>query len=320
MNSSKIALITGITGQDGSLLAELLLEKGYKEVHGLVRRTSSYNTQNIDRIKERLCLHYGDLENEHHLCSLIYEIQPDELYNLAAQSDVGISFEIPEYTGNVTGLGVTRLLEAVRKFSPKSKIYQASTSELYGNAPPPQNEETPMIPRNPYAIAKLYAHQMCQLYREAYGLHIACGILFNHESPRRGINFVTRKITKAACEIAAGRQKELFLGNLDAKRDWGYAPDYVYAMWLMLQQEQPADFVIGTGEVHTVGEFCDEAFSLVGLNWRDYVKIDERYYRATETNYLLANPSKAEKELNWRSTTSFKQLVSGMIDADRKGC
>ena len=255
----KKALITGITGQDGSYLSELLLEKGY-EVHGLIRRTSSHYFTNIRHIQDKLQLHYGDLENEHHLCSLMSEIQPDEVYNLAAQSDVGISFETPEYTGNITGLGVCRLLEAVKDFSKNARYYQASTSELFGSTSPPQNEESCMMPASPYAAAKLYAHHMTRIYREGYGMFACCGILFNHESPRRGPNFVTRKIAMAVGEIKRGERKKVTLGNLESKRDWGYAPDYVRAMWMMLQQDKPEDYVIGTGELHSVKGFRGGGF------------------------------------------------------------
>jgi len=316
---SRVAFITGIDGMDGSYLSELLLERGY-EVHGMVRRTALYpeSLRNIKHIRDKLHLHFGDLQNENHISALIYEIKPDEIYNLASQSDVRVSFDIPEYTGDVTGLGVTRLLEAVRKFSPRSKLYQASSSEMFGTSAPPQNENGPFRPRNPYAAAKLYAHHMCQIYRDAYSLFIACGILFNHESPRRGENFVTRKIVKAACEIARGERKELFLGNLEAKRDWGYAPDYVKAMWMMLQQEKPDDFVIGTGEVHTVKEFVEEAFRFVGLDWEKYVKADPNLYRPTETFYLHADTRKAEAELGWRPTVRFKELVKIMVEAEMR--
>lgn len=312
------SLITGITGQDGSYLAELLLEKDY-EVHGMVRRISSHpkSLKNIEHIKHEISLHFGDLENEHHLCSLVHKLKPEEIYNLASQSDVKVSFDIPEYTGDVTGLGTTRLLEAVRQFSPKSKVYQASSSEMFGTSAPPQNENGPFRPQNPYAAAKLYSHHMCRIYREGYGLFIACGILFNHESPRRGINFVTRKITMVANEIAVGNQQFLYLGNLDAKRDWGYAPDYVNAMWLMLQRDRADDFVIGTGEVHTVREFVEEAFSLVGLNWEDYVRVDPALYRPAETVYLHADIRKAEAELGWKPSVTFKELVRIMMDADK---
>ncbi len=312
---SKTALITGISGQDGSYLAELLLSKGYT-VHGLVRRSSSHRLTNIEHILDRITLHYGDLETEHHVCDLIHDLQPDELYNLAAQSDVGISFQCPEYTGDVTGLGVTRLLEAVRTFSPRTRVYQASTSELFGNAPPPQCEATPMIPVSPYAAAKLYAHHMAGIYRQAYGLYVSCGILFNHESPRRGPNFVTRKITMAAANILAGRQSVLELGNLDAKRDWGYAPDYVEAMWLMLQQERPDDFVIGTGEAHTVLDFVVAAFDMVGLAWKKYVRVNPQFVRPVDVNYLCADIGKAKSFLGWQPRTSLGELVRIMVEAD----
>ena len=294
------------------------MSKGY-EVHGMIRRTALYpeSLKNIEHVRDKLVLHFGDMSTEHHLCSLVHEIQPDEIYNLASQSDVRVSFDIPEYTGDATGLGVTRLLEAVRRFSPNSKFYQASSSEMFGNSAPPQNENGPFRPRNPYAAAKLYAHHMCSIYREAYGLFVACGILFNHESPRRGKNFVTRKITSAVHEIATGRRTELFLGNLEAKRDWGHAPDYVEAMWLMLQQDTPDDFVIGTGEVHTVQEFVEEAFRLVNLDWRDYVKIDSALYRPAETVYLHADARKAEAELGWKPTVTFHELIRIMLEAEQ---
>lgn len=314
---AKTAFITGITGQDGSYLAELLLGKGY-EVHGLVRRISSYDTHNIDHLRERINLHYGDLTNECHLCGIINEIKPCEVYNLASQSDVKVSFDCPEYTGEVTALGVTRVLEAISKFSPESKLYQAGTSEMFGDSPPPQSEDTPFRPKNPYGAAKYYGHCMAKIYREAYGLFVANGILFNHESPRRGTDFVTRKITKAANSIAEGKQKELLLGNLDAKRDWGYAPDYVKAMWMMLQESEPDDYVIGTGETHTVREFLKEAFNCVGLRWEDFVKTDPRFYRPVEINHLLANPAKAQKKLGWVASVSFKELVKLMMDADKE--
>jgi GDPmannose 4,6-dehydratase len=309
----KKAFITGITGQDGSYLAELLLEKGY-EVHGLVRRMSSHYFVNINLIQTRLQLHYGDLENEHHLCSLINEIQPDEVYNLASQSDVGISFEIPEYTGNITGLGACRLLEAVKDFGKKVRYYQASTSELYGSTPPPQNEESCMRPTNPYASAKLFAHNMTRIYRDGHGMFACCGILFNHESPRRGPNFVTRKIAIAVGEIKRGERKKLILGNLDAMRDWGYAPDYVQAIWLILQQDKPEDFVIGTGEVHSVREFAEEAFKRAGLDWKDYVETDPRFMRPMETNAFRADITKAKTILGWQPTVKFKKLVEIMVD------
>lgn len=311
----KKALITGITGQDGSYLAELLLEKGY-EVHGLIRRTSSHYFMNIDHIQNKLQLHYGDLENEHHICSMVNEIQPDEVYNLAAQSDVGISFETPEYTGNITGLGVCRLLEAVKDFAKNARYYQASTSELFGSTPPPQNEESCMMPASPYAAAKLYAHHMTRIYRQAYGMYACSGILFNHESPRRGPNFVTRKIAIAVGKIKRGEQKKIVLGNLDAMRDWGYAPDYVQAMWLMLQQDKPDDYVIGTGEVHSVREFAEEAFKHAGLDSKDYVETDPQFVRPLETNAFRADITKAKTKLKWEPTVTFKKLVEIMVDHD----
>jgi GDPmannose 4,6-dehydratase len=310
---AKKAIITGITGQDGSYLSELLLEKGY-EVHGIVRRTSGHYFQNIVHIQNKLNLHYSDLENEHHLCSLLHKIQPDEVYNLAAQSDVGVSFEMPEYTGNITGVGTCRVLEAIRNFSPKSRYYQASTSELFGSTPPPQNENSSMNPASPYAAAKLYAHHMTRIYREGYGLFTCCGILFNHESPRRGPNFVTRKIAIAVAEIKRGEREKLILGNLDAQRDWGYAPDYVKAMWMMLQQEKPEDYVIGTGEVHSVREFAEEAFNDIGLDWKKYVDTDSKFLRPVETNAFRADPQKAKIKLGWEAKVKFKELVKIMID------
>jgi GDPmannose 4,6-dehydratase len=311
----KKALITGITGQDGSYLAELLLEKGY-EVHGLLRRTSAHRYVNIENIQNKLNLHFGDLENEHHLCSIIHEIQPDEIYNLAAQSDVGVSFSTPEYTGNITGLGVCRILEAVKSFAKNARYYQASTSELFGSTPPPQNEDSCMMPASPYAAAKLYAHHMTRIYRQAYGLFTCCGILFNHESPRRGPNFVTRKIAIAVGQIKRGEREKLVLGNLDAKRDWGYAPDYVRAMWMMLQQDKPEDYVIGTGGVHSVGEFAEAAFKHVGLNWKDYVETDSQYVRPLETNAFRADNSKAKLKLGWEPKIKFKDLVKIMVESE----
>lgn len=309
----KKALISGITGQDGSYLAEFLLEKGY-EVHGLMRRTSSHNFTNIHHIQDKLSIHYGDLENEHHLCSLVYKIQPDEVYNLAAQSDVGISFDTPEYTGNITALGACRLLGAVKDFAKNARYYQASTSELFGSTPPPQDEESDMTPASPYAAAKLYAHHMTRIYRQAYGLFACCGILFNHESPRRGPNFVTRKIAISVGEIKRGQRKKLVLGNLDAMRDWGYAPDYVRAMWMMLQQDKPEDYVIGTGEVHSVKEFAEAAFNHVGLDWKDYVETNPVFVRPLETNAFCANITKAKTKLGWKQTVTFKELVNIMVD------
>jgi GDPmannose 4,6-dehydratase len=319
----KKALLTGITGQDGSYLAELLLSKGY-EVHGVMRRASTFNTRRIDHIyhdphngnKFHLHLHYGDISVGETLLNIIYNIHPDEIYHLAAQSHVRVSFDMPEYTGDVTGLGTIRILEAVRKAQSDARFYQASSSEMFGSAKPPQDEETPFEPRSPYAAAKVYAYWITRNYREAYNLFACNGILFNHESPRRGETFVTRKITRALAAIQAGQQKHLYLGNLDAKRDWGYAPEYVEAMWLMLQQEKVMDFVIGTGESHTVREFLDEAFGYVGLKWEEYVRIDERYFRPTEVDYLMADPSKAKRELNWTAKIKFHELVRIMVDAD----
>ena len=316
------AFITGITGQDGSYLAELLLSKGY-EVHGLIRRASTFNTARIDhlymdphRAGARLFLYYGDLSDGSQLTNLMYAIQPDEIYHLGAQSHVRVSFDMPEYTGDVTGLGTTRILEVLRRSGVKARFYQASSSEMFGAAPPPQSERTPFQPRSPYAVAKVYAYWMTVNYREGYGLFASNGILFNHESPRRGQTFVTRKITRAIAEILAKRQQYLYLGNLKAKRDWGYAPEYVEAMWLMLQQEKPNDYIIGTGETHSVEEFLKEAFDYAGLDWKEHVKIDERYFRPTETENLVADPSKARKELGWNPKITFKELVRIMVDAD----
>ena len=317
------ALITGITGQDGSYLAELLLDKGY-DVHGLIRRASTFNTRRIDHIYRdphnghdvKMYLHYGDLANTGNLVDLIYSVQPDEIYHLAAQSHVRVSFDLPEYTGDVTGLGTMRILEAIRKSGQKTRFYQASSSEMFGAAKPPQHENTPFEPRSPYAAAKIYAYWVTRNYREGYGLFASNGILFNHESPRRGETFVTRKITRALAAILAGKQDTLYLGNLDAKRDWGYAPDYVAAMWKMLQHDEPGDFVIGTGEAHSVREFLDEAFGYVNLDWQDYVKIDPRYFRPTEVDYLLSDYSKARKVFQWEPRVFFKDLVRIMVDAD----
>ena len=319
----KKALITGITGQDGSYLAELLLHKGY-EVHGIIRRASTFNTHRIDHIYRdphngeavKLYLHYGDIAVAETLQHIIYEIKPDEIYHLAAQSHVRVSFDMPEYTGDVTGLGATRILEAVRKSAGNSRFYQASSSEMFGGANPPQSETTKLEPRSPYAAAKVYAYWIAKNYREAYSLFACNGILFNHESPRRGETFVTRKITRAVAAIKAGRQKQLFLGNLDAKRDWGYAPEYVEAMWLMMQQDQSDDYVIGTGETHSVREFLEEAFGYVGLNYEDFVRIDERYFRPTEVDVLLSDPSKAREKLGWQPRVRFSELVRIMMDAD----
>ncbi|HNY93130.1 MAG TPA: GDP-mannose 4,6-dehydratase [Flexilinea sp.] len=320
----KKALITGITGQDGSYLAEFLLEKGY-EVHGIVRRASTFNTRRIDHLYNLsqaaedpipLFLHYGDMSASESLLDIIYNVSPDEIYNLAAQSQVRVSFDMPEYTGDTTGLGTIRILEAMRKTNSKARFYQASTSELYGKATPPQNEETPFEPQSPYAAAKLYAYWITRNYRDGYGMFACNGILFNHESPRRGETFVTRKITRAVAMIMAGLQRSLYLGNLDSKRDWGYAPEYVEAMWKILQQDKADDFVLGTGEAHTVREFLDEAFGYVGLDWNQYVKIDSRYFRPTEVDYLLADASKAKRVLNWEPNIKFHELVRIMVDAD----
>ena len=319
----KKALITGITGQDGSYLAEFLLSKGY-EVHGILRRASSFNTRRLDHIYRdphngdavRLYLHYGDIGSSGNLSDSIRQVGPDEIYHLAAQSHVRVSFDLPDYTGDVTGLSTVRILEAMRRTGSKARFYQASSSEMFGAAPPPQSETTPFQPQSPYAAAKLYAYWVTRNYRDAYGLFACNGILFNHESPRRGETFVTRKITRALAQIVAGKQKHLYLGNLDAKRDWGYAPDYVEAMWLMLQQEDPHDFVIGTGEAHSVREFLDEAFGYVGLDWQEYVRIDPRYYRPTEVDYLLADASQARQTLDWQPRVRFAELVRIMVDAD----
>jgi len=322
----KKALITGITGQDGSYLAEFLLVKGY-EVHGIIRRASTFNTARIDHLYKdphvngvKLFLHYGDLTDSTNLIKLLYRIRPDEIYNLAAQSHVRVSFDIPEYTGDVTALGAVRILEAIRETGLTAKFYQASSSEMYGKVQEvPQRETTPFYPRSPYAVAKSYAYWMTVNYRESYGMFAANGILFNHESPRRGETFVTRKITRAAVSIEAGLQDKLFLGNLDARRDWGYAKEYVEAMWLMLQQESPDDYVIATGETHSVKEFLTEAFSHVGLDWEDYVAIDPKYYRPAEVDLLVGDGSKARTILRWEPTTHFKDLVQLMVDADRAG-
>jgi len=317
--AAKKALITGITGQDGSYLAELLLEKGY-EVHGLVRRSSSFNTWRIDRVREQLVLHYGDLVDQNSLVRTLEQIGPDEVYNLAAQSHVKVSFEMPEYTANVTAMGVLRLLDAVRELGLEARVYQAGSSEMFGLVQEtPQSERTPFHPRSPYGCAKVFGHWLAVNYREGYGMHVSNGILFNHESPRRGENFVTRKITMGIAAIKKGREKELRLGNLEAKRDWGYASDYVEAMWLMLQQGQPDDYVVATGETHSVREFLEEAFSYVGLNWQDYVKVDPKYFRPSEVDVLLGDPSKARTALGWKPKVTFKQLVRLMVDADLEG-
>ncbi len=323
MAKTKKALICGITGQDGSYLAEFLVEKGY-EVYGLIRRSSTFNTDRIDHLYQdphekdvRLSLVYGDLNDASSLNRIIKTIKPDEVYNLGAQSHVKVSFEIPEYTAEITAVGTTRLLEAIRDSGIHTKFYQASSSEMFGKVlETPQTENTPFYPRSPYAAAKVYAYWITVNYREAYDMFACNGILFNHESPRRGETFVTRKITMALARIKAGVQKNLYLGNLDAKRDWGFAGDYVQAMWLMLQQKNAQDYVIATGETHSVREFLDEAFSYVGLDWKKYVKIDKRYLRPTEVDLLLGDSTKARKELGWKPKVNFKQLVKMMVDAD----
>jgi GDPmannose 4,6-dehydratase len=320
---SKKALISGITGQDGSYLAELLLGKGY-EVHGIIRRSSTFNTDRIDHLYQdphvhgvKLFLHYGDLSDSASLMKFLHDLQPDEIYHLGAQSHVRVSFDIPEYTGNVTGLGTTRLLEAIRETTPKARFYQASSSEMYGLVQAvPQREDTPFYPRSPYGAAKVYAHWMTVNYRESYGLHASNGILFNHESPRRGETFVTRKITRAIARIKAGLQKELYLGNLDARRDWGYAPEFVEAMWLMLQQEKGDDFVVATGETHSVREFLEESFGVANLDWNQFVKIDSRYFRPAEVDLLIGDAAKARRILGWQPKTSFQELVRIMVEAD----
>ncbi|MBA3923395.1 MAG: GDP-mannose 4,6-dehydratase [Nostocaceae cyanobacterium] len=333
MTQPKRALITGITGQDGSYLCELLLEKGY-EVHGIIRRTSTFNTDRIDHMYEdphkegaRLFLHYGDLTDGTTLRRILEEIKPVEIYNLGAQSHVRVSFDSPEYTVDTVGMGALRLLEAIRDYQHRTGIevryYQAGSSEMYGLVQAvPQSETTPFYPRSPYACAKVYAHWQTVNYRESYNMFAANGILFNHESPRRGETFVTRKITRAVARIVAGKQKNIYMGNLDAKRDWGYAKDYVEAMWLMLQQSAPDDYVVATGETHEVREFLDIAFNYVNLNWQDYVKFDERYLRPSEVDLLIGDPTKAEQKLGWKRSVTFEQLVALMVEADLQaiGC
>jgi len=320
----KTALITGITGQDGSYLAEFLLHKGYT-VHGIIRRASTFNTSRIDHILvdphtegTRLFLHYGDLSDSEQLSNIIYNVRPDEIYHLGAQSHVRVSFDIPEYTGSIAGLATTRILEMLRRSEKKIKFYQASSSEMFGNSPPPQNEKTPFQPRSPYACAKAYGFWMTSNYRDGYGIYAVNGILFNHESPRRGEIFVTRKITRALTNILRKKQKTLYLGNLDARRDWGFAVEYVEAMWKMLQHDQPEDFVIGTGEQHSVKEFLDLAFTYADLNYKDHVKIDPRYYRPTEADSLVADPTKAKEKINWNPRVKFDDLVKIMVDADMR--
>lgn len=319
----KRALITGITGQDGSYLADLLLEKGY-EVHGIIRRASTFNTSRIDHLYQdphvngvRLFLHYGDLADSVHLVKLIYELKPDEIYHLGAQSHVRVSFDIPEYTADVTGLGTIRILEAMREAGVRCRFYQASSSEMFGKVQEvPQRETTPFWPRSPYGAAKVFAYWATVNYRESYGMHATNGILFNHESPRRGETFVTRKISRAAAAIKLGLQKELYLGNLEAKRDWGYAPEYVEGMWLMLQQDAPDDYVLATGETHSVREFVEEAFGYLDLDWREFVRHDPRYERPAEVDLLIGDASKARRQLGWEPKTTFKELVRLMVDAD----
>ena len=318
----KKAFITGITGQDGSYLAELLLGKGY-EVHGLIRRSSTFNTDRIDHLYRdyhdpdaRIYLYYGDLSVSGQLTDLMSAIRPDEIYHLGAQSHVRVSFDMPEYTGDVTALGTLRILEAIRKTGIHAKFYQASSSEMYGSAPPPQNELTPFQPRSPYAAAKVYSYHMVKNYREAYGIFACNGILFNHESPRRGETFVTRKITRAATQIKLGLKNKLYLGNLEAKRDWGYAGDYVDAMWLMLQHDEPDDYVIATGKTHSVREFLEKVFQKLDLDYRNHVVIDAKYFRPTEVDILQGDPSKAQEKLRWKPKVSFEQLIDMMIASD----
>lgn len=327
MTERKRALITGITGQDGSYLSELLLDKGY-EVHGIIRRTSTFNTDRLDHIyvdphnpEAKLFLHYGDLTDGVTLRRILEEIQPVEIYNLGAQSHVRVSFDCPEYTVDAVGMGTLRILEAIRDYQRRTGIevryYQAGSSEMFGKVQEvPQKETTPFYPRSPYACAKVYAHWQTVNHRESYGMFACNGILFNHESPRRGETFVTRKITRALARIVAGTQKKLYLGNLDAKRDWGYAKDYVRAMWLMLQQDEPDDYVIATGETYSVKQFLEEAFSYVNLNWQDYVEFDERYLRPTEVDLLIGDPTKAKQKLGWQPAVTFSELVALMVEAD----
>jgi len=320
----KKALITGVTGQDGSYLAELLISKGY-EVHGIIRRASTFNTSRIGHIyvdphskKAKLLLHYGDISDAEQINNIIFNIRPDEVYHLAAQSHVRVSFDIPEYTGNITALGTTRILEAIRRCGRKIKFYQASSSEMFGSALPPQSETTQFQPQSPYACAKLYSYWLTRNYRDGYNIFACNGILFNHESPRRGETFVSRKITRAIASILAGKQDKLFLGNLDARRDWGFAPEYTEMMWEILQQGKSDDYVIGTGESHSVKELVKEAFSYVGLNWKKYVNIDPRYFRPTEVNCLIADINKVKKVFKWQPKLNFQDLIKIMIDADMR--
>jgi GDPmannose 4,6-dehydratase len=320
--SRKVAFVTGVTGQDGSYLAEFLLAKGY-EVHGLIRRSSTFNTSRIDHIYEdphdqnpKLILHYGDLIDGVGLTNLIREVKPTEVYNLGAQSHVQVSFTMPQYTGQVDAVGAVGLLEAIRSADIETRFYQASTSELFGSTPPPQNEDSIFRPQSPYAAAKLMAYWCTVNYRDGYGMHATNGILFNHESPRRGETFVTRKITRAVAAIKAGQQKTVFLGNLDAVRDWGYAKEYVESMWLMLQQDKPSDYVVATGVGATVRDFAEAAFAHAGMNWKDHVETDQKYIRPTEVDALIGDPSKAEKALGWKAKTHWKELAQIMVDAD----
>jgi len=320
----KKALITGITGQDGSYLAELLLSKGY-EVHGIIRRASTFNTKRIDHIyidphdpNARLFLHYGDLSDSEQISNIIYNIRPDEIYHLGAQSHARVSFDTPEYSGNVTGLGTTRILEAIRRSGNNIRFYQASSSEMFGSSPPPQNEKTPFNPRSPYACSKVYSYFMTKNYREGYNIFACNGILFNHESPRRGETFVTRKITRGVALIVSKKLKHLYLGNLEPKRDWGYAPEYVEFMWKMLQQDEPDDYALGSGENHSVKECVEEAFAYAGLDWQDYVKIDPKYFRPTEVEELIADTTKAKAKLGWNPKIKFEDLVKIMVDSDMR--
>ncbi len=319
---SKTALITGVTGQDGSYLAELLLSKGY-EVHGLIRRASTFNTQRLDPIYRdphesgvHFLMHYGDLSDSGSLVNLIRNLEPDEIYHLGAQSHVKVSFDIPEYTADATGMGTMRMLEAIRASGVETRFYQASSSEMFGSASPPQSEATPFHPRSPYGVAKMFAYWATVNYRESYGMHATNGILFNHESERRGETFVTRKITRAVARIKAGIQEKLFLGNLDSKRDWGYAPEYVEAMWMMVQHDEPLDLVIATGEAHSVREFCEVAFARADLDWEKYVEVDPNYYRPAEVDYLLGDATKAKELLGWEAKVKFDELARVMVDAD----
>lgn len=318
----KKAFITGITGQDGSYLAELLLDKGY-EVHGLIRRSSTFNTDRIDHLykdfhdpEARMYLHYGDLSVSSHLIKLLYDIRPDEIYHLGAQSHVRVSFDMPEYTGDVTGLGTLRMLEAIRKTGIQTRFYQASSSEMFGATPPPQSEQTPFEPQSPYAAAKVYSYYVVKNYRKAYSIFASNGILFNHESPRRGETFVTRKITRAAARIRLGLQDKLYLGNLEAKRDWGFAGDFVKSMWFMLQQDEPDDYIIATGENHSVREFAEKVFQKLDLDWEEYIAIDQRYFRPTEVDVLLGDYRKAQEKLGWKPKVGFDQLIDMMVEAD----